>query len=79
MSDPHESSIAKLVKHNGGPTQLSRLLGGSPAYQEIQRWVYRNWASPMYLLRLEPFMPKGMTLADLDADRSIYKASNEAA
>jgi len=33
----------------------------------------------MYLLRLEPFMPKGMTLADLDADRSIYKASNEAA
>jgi uncharacterized membrane protein YdjX (TVP38/TMEM64 family) len=69
MDDAHDSAIARLVAHNGGPTEVSRLLGGVPAYQEIQRWVRRGWASPMHIFRLKPLLPRGTKLEDLNADR----------
>jgi hypothetical protein len=69
------SAIKKLVEQAGGPVELSRKLGGVPAYQEIQRWVKRGWASPMHLFRLEPHMPKGMKLRDLNRDREAAKGA----
>lgn len=71
MDTPKPPAIARLVEHQGGPVALSQKLGGSPAYQEIQRWVKRGWASPMHIFRLEPLMPRGMKLRDLDGDRAI--------
>ena len=69
MDKPNEPAIAKLVSHHGGPVALSQALGGSPAYQEIQRWLKRGWASPMHIFRLEPLLPRGMKVRDLDNDR----------
>lgn len=69
MENEHESAVARLVAHHDGPTAVSRLLGGTPAYQEVQRWVRRGWASPMHLFKLEPLLPPGMSLHDLHADR----------
>lgn len=70
MEKPTEPAIAKLVAHQGGPVALSQKLGGSPVYQEIQRWLKRGWASPMHIFRLEPFMPPGMKVRDLNNDRA---------
>jgi hypothetical protein len=64
-----EPAIARLVAHNGGPVALCKKLGGYPVYQEISRWLARGWASPHHLFRLEPFMPRGMKVRDLAADR----------
>ena len=75
MDKTHESAIAKLVEHRGGPVALSQLMGGSPAYQEIQRWVKRGWASPMHLFSLERFMPRGMKVRDLNNDRAVAAAA----
>jgi hypothetical protein len=69
------SAIKKLVDHAGGPVELSRKLNGVPAYQEIQRWVKRGWASPMHLFRLEPHLPRGMKLRDLNKDRETAKGA----
>lgn len=69
MDDAQDSAIGRLVAHHDGPTEVSRLLGGKPAYQEIQRWVSRGWASPMHIFRLKPLLPRGMKLEDLNADR----------
>lgn len=66
-------AVHRLVEHNGGPCALSRKLDGSPAYQEIQRWVKRGWASPAHLFRLEKHLPDGMTLRDLAEDRTASK------
>ena len=71
MEATHESAIAKLVSKAGGPVALSQKLGGSPAYQEIQRWVKRGWASPMHIFALEPFLPRGMKVRDLANDRAV--------
>lgn len=77
MDKPRDSAIAKLVAHHGGPVALSRLLGDSPAYQQIQWWVRRGWASPMHIFRLEPFMPRGMKVRDLNNDRTSATADSE--
>lgn len=69
MEKPHQSAIARLVEHHKGPVALSRLLGGSPAYQEVQRWVKRGWASPMHVIGLEPVLPPDITVRDLLADK----------
>ncbi len=79
MDNANPSSIEKVVRHNGGPAALSRLLGGSPAYQEIQRWVKRGWASPMHIFRLEPFMPPGIGIRDLNDDRIATESAKEGA
>ena len=77
MNDPTASAIARLVEYHQGPSKVSQLLGGKPVYQEVQRWVARGWASPMHILALEPFLPDGMTIHDLNADR--FKARGEVA
>lgn len=69
MTTDASSAIARLVAHNHGPTRLSKLLGEKPAYQAIQQWVSRGWASPMHIMDLEPFMPPGMTVRELYDDR----------
>lgn len=69
MDPAQDSAIARLVAYHEGPTEVSRLLGGTPAYQEVQRWVRRGWASPMHIFRLKPLLPRGMKLEDLNADR----------
>lgn len=69
MEQTSLSAIARLVAHHDGPVNVSKLLGGTPVYQEVQRWVKRGWASPMHIFRLEPLLPEGMTLRDLAADR----------
>jgi hypothetical protein len=69
MDNEPKSAIAKLVAHHGGPTEVSRLMGGTPAYQEVQRWVKRGWASSKHIFRLEPLLLDGMTVRDLNADR----------
>lgn len=68
--DPNQQpSIARLVAHHGGPVAMSRLLGGDPVYQEIQRWLKRGWASPMHIFRMEPHLIDGISLRDLHDDR----------
>ncbi len=69
-------AIRRLVDHNNGYAETSRRMGGKPAWQEVQRWVDRGWASSLYLLQLEPLMPEGMTLHDLMRDRQIAKAGD---
>lgn len=49
-------------------------MGGALAYQEIQRWGARGWASPMHIFRLEPLLLDGMTARDLYEDRERAKA-----
>lgn len=73
MEQANQPAIVRLVAHYGGPTELSRRLGGTPVYQEIQRWVARGWASPMHILRLEPLLLRGMKLRDLHEDRARAK------
>ena len=73
---PAVPAITRLVEHNGGFAETARRMGGKPpAWQEVQRWVDRGWASQLYLLHLEPLMPKGMTLHDLMRDRAAAKAA----
>lgn len=67
------TSIAALVKHQGGPVNVARRLG--IPYQRVQEWIGRGWASPKYLFRLKPLLPRGVTVADLDADRERAKAA----
>lgn len=74
-----QSSIARLVAHHGGATAFSRLLGGQPVYQEIQRWLNRGWASPKHLFAIEPHLIDGVTLRDLDQDRLTAKAAEASA
>lgn len=75
--NPETPAIVRLVEHHGGPVALSTKMGGTPVYQEIQRWVQRGWASPMHLFKLKPHLPRGMKLEHLDADRA--RANAEAA
>lgn len=72
--DIEEPAIARLVKKAGGPAALSNALGGKPVYQEIQRWVRRGYCSHIHVFRLKPFLPRGMKLEDLGADRERAKA-----
>jgi hypothetical protein len=72
------SAIGQLIAHHGGITAVSKKLGGVPAYQEIQRWAKRGWASPMHLFRLEPLLPEGMSLRDLAADRNLAATVRDA-
>ena len=75
MSTRHVSAIRRLVEHHGGPTKVAALIGDDFAYQLVQQWLQREWASPMHILKLEPHMPDGMTIRDLFADREAAKAS----
>lgn len=79
MEQRTETAIGRLVIHHGGPAAVSKLLGGSPVYQEVQRWVRRGWASPMQIFRLEPLLPDGMTVRDLYADREAATAERSRA
>lgn len=69
------SHIKTLVEHHGGPTLTARKL--NLAYQEVQGWVYRGWASPMHVLSLEPLLPRGMTIRHLLLDRENNKAKSK--
>ena len=79
MSKKACSAIRQLVDHHGGPTKVAALLGDEFAYQLVQQWVHREWASPMHILKLEPLLPAGMTIRDLFADRDIAKAAADTA
>lgn len=68
MSTKPDSAIQRLVDHHDGPTKLAGLIGDGFAYQLVQQWVARGWASPLHFQRLEPFLPAGMTMRDLYAD-----------
>lgn len=72
MSKP-DSCIKRLVDHNDGPVALAAKLGGKPVHQEIARWVARGWASPHHIFSLEPFLPPGMQVRDLAADKERAK------
>ena len=74
MSTKKPSAIQRLVEHQQGPTRVSQLLGGKPAYQEVQRWLVRGWASPMHILALKPLLPPGLSIEDLYADRTRARA-----
>jgi hypothetical protein len=79
MSTKKLSAIQRLVDHQNGPTKVSQLLGGKPAYQEIQRWLGRGWASPMHILSLKPLLPPGVSIEDLYADRTRVREAVEKA
>lgn len=79
MNSPHTPAIVRLVKHHGGASKVSQLLGGKPVYQEVQRWVVRGWASPMHILALKPLLLDGMTVEDLHLDREATKPAKAAA
>lgn len=71
-------AIARLVQHLGGPTETSRKLGGTPVYQEVQRWLRRGYCSPVHIHRFRGLLPKGMTLDDLRRDREVVMAARAA-
>lgn len=75
------SAIERVVAHYGSLAALSRAMGGKPAYQEIQRWVNRKYASPKYIRRLEPFLPRGVKVRDLldDLERATVAEAKEGA
>lgn len=58
---------------------VSRATGNAVAYQEVQRWVRRGWASPKHILTLEPLLLDGMTLRDLHIDGLAQAAPTEEA
>ncbi len=74
MSKHPESAIRRLVERHGGPTKLAALMGGGVAYQHVQIWIQRNWASPLHFPRLLPLLVDGMTIGDLYADIEANKA-----
>jgi len=74
MNSQHPPAIIRLVKHHGGASKVSQLLGGRPVYQEVQRWVGRGWASPMHILSLKPLLLDGMTVEDLHRDREATRS-----
>lgn len=78
MSKKHESAIHRLVDHHGGPTKVAALIGGGFAYQHVQQWIQRSWASPLHFPRLAPLLIDGMTLDDLYADIQANKAPRKA-
>lgn len=73
MEAQNTPAIVRLVRHHGGASKVSQMLGGKPFYQEIQRWLGRGWASPMHILALKPLLLEGMTLEDLHADRETAR------
>lgn len=81
MTNQHLSAIERVVAHYGSLAALSRAMGGKPPYQEIQRWVGRKYASPKYIRRLEPFLPRGIKARDLldDLDRAMAKKAEQEA
>lgn len=70
---PAKPAITLLVEHHGGPSRLSRALGGRPRYQEIQRWMQRGWAASKHIFDLEAYLPPGVTLRDLHQDRVLAR------
>lgn len=80
MKNHPRSAIERVVEHHGSLAALSRALGGKPAYQELQRWVSRKYASPKYIHRLEPFLPQGIKVRDLldDFERGLAKKAAQA-
>ena len=79
MSTKPASAIQKLVDHHDGPTKVAALIGEGFAYQAVQQWVQRGWASPLHFPKLKPLMPKGMTLQHLYADIEVNRATKPAA
>lgn len=75
MSTKKQPAITRLVAHHNGPTKVSQLLGGKVAYQEVQRWLARGWASPMHILSLKPHLPTGISIEDLYADRERSRSA----
>lgn len=70
-------AIGRLVTHHGGPAAMSKLMGGRPVYQEIQRWVKRGWASPKHIFDLEPHLIEGVTVRDLNNDRVAATSASD--
>lgn len=70
--------VDRLVRHCGGITELSRRLGGTPVYQEIQRWLARGWVAPAYALELQPLLPEGMTIENLLQDVARLRVATRA-
>ena len=75
MSTKPDSAIQRLVDHHDGPTKVAALIGDGFAYQAVQQWVQRGWASPLHFPKLKPLMPKGMTLQHLYADIEAVRGS----
>lgn len=79
MSTKPLSAIQRLVDFHDGPTKVAALIGDGFAYQHVQQWVTRGWASPLHFQRLEPYLPDGMTLRDLYADLEANKQQKQVA
>jgi hypothetical protein len=79
MSTKHSSAIRRLVDHHGGPTKVAALIGEGIAYQNVQQWLQREWASPLHFPRLAPLLIDGMTVGDLYADIAANKAPRKSA
>lgn len=79
METDQTPAIVRLVKHHGGASKVSQMLGGKPVYQEIQRWLGRGWASPMHILSLKPLLLDGMTVEDLHRDRDAARQAAKVA
>ena len=78
MSTKPESAIRRLVERHGGPTKVAALIGDDFAYQHVQKWIQRNWASPLHFQRLAPLLVDGMTINDLYADIEANKEPRKA-
>ena len=79
MEPKPPSAIRRLVDHHGGVTKTAQLLGEDFAYQSVQQWLDRDWASPMHFLKLEALLPAGLSIGDLYADRERAKQPKESA
>lgn len=78
MSTKPESAIRRLVERHGGPTKVAALIGADFAYQHVQQWIQRNWASPLHFPKLLPLLVDGMTIDDLYADIEANKEPRKA-
>lgn len=83
------SAITRVVDHHGGPVALAlamnarlktakQLMSSERIFrQQIEQWVERGWASPTRFQELAPFLPDGITVADLYEDRKRAKKSTQ--
>lgn len=82
-TDPRPSYIRSLVEANDGPVALAAKIeaksGQTIFRQQIEQWVKRGWATPYHFWLLMPFAPKGLTEANLYADRVAAKQASKQA
>jgi len=72
------SAIGKLIKHQGGIPAFVRKFDTELSEKSVALWLEKGAAPGFRIDALEPFLPPGMTKADLIADRCQFRPRDNA-